>query len=178
MPSLDIIQTLIEYDIVMTRRVWESILGISAEQYLQDDQYSRGSIRNLMIHLDSTERRWLAGLKNEADVGHLIFQDYPDRQQGKDLFETVAADLHGYAGGLTEPAMEEKPANVPATRVDVLLHLVNHGTDHRATVLQMLYKISASTFEQDFITWLWQRERGQRPPATPSRRPSGKAGGL
>ena len=161
MPSLDMIQTLIEYDIVMTRRVWESILAISDEQYLQDDQYSRGSIRNLMIHLASTERRWLAGLKNEPDVGHLSFQDYPGRQQGKDLFENVAADLHGYTAALTEIALEEKPPDIPATRADVLLHLVNHGTDHRATVLQMLYKIGASTFEQDFITWLWQRERGE-----------------
>ena len=161
MPSLDMIQTLIEYDIVMTRRVWESILSISDEHYLQEDKYSRGSIRNLMIHLASTEKRWLAGLKNEPDAGHLAFQDYPDRRQGKDLFEKVAADLHGYSAGLTEAALEEKPANIPATRVDVLLHLVNHGTDHRATVLQMLYKIGASTFEQDFITWLWQRERGE-----------------
>jgi uncharacterized damage-inducible protein DinB len=160
-PSLDMIQTLIEYDIVMSRRVWESILSIRDEHYLQEDKYSRGSIRNLMIHLASTERRWLAGLKNEPDVGHLAFQDYPDRRQGKELFENVAADLHGYAAGLTEAALEEKPANIPATRVDVLLHLVNHGTDHRATVLQMLSKIGASTFEQDFITWLWQRERGE-----------------
>ncbi len=161
MPMLDMIQTFIEYDLVMTRRVWESILGITDEQYVQDAPYSRGSIRNLMVHLASTDRRWLAGLKNEPDVGHLKSEEYPGRQQGKDLFEGVAADLHAYAASLTEPALEEKPHNIPATRVDVLLHLVNHGTDHRASVLEMLYKIGASTFEQDFITWLWQRERGE-----------------
>jgi len=161
MPMLDLIQTYIEYDIVMSRRVWESILGITDEQYVQDDPYSRGSIRNLMVHLASTDRRWLAGLKNEADVGHLKFEDYPARQQGKDLFESVAADLHAYAAGLTEAELDEKPDDIPASRVDVLMHLVNHGTDHRATVLEMLYKIGASTFEQDFITWLWKRERGE-----------------
>ncbi len=161
MPMLDLIQTFIEYDIVMTRRVWESILGLTDEQYLQEQPYSRGSIRNTMVHLASTERRWLAGLKNQPDVGHLKFEEYPGRQQGKELFESVAADLHAYAAGLSEEALEEKPENIPATRVDVLMHLVNHGTDHRATVLEMLYGIGASTFQQDFITWLWQRERGE-----------------
>ncbi len=161
MPMLDMIQTFVEYDIAMTRRVWESILGITDEQYLHDDPYSRGSIRNLMVHLASTERRWLAGLKNEPDVGHVKFEDFPERQQGKDFFEDVAADLHSYTAGLTEAQLDEKPHDVPATRVDVLLHLVNHGTDHRATVLEMLYRIGASTFEQDFIMWLWQRERGE-----------------
>jgi uncharacterized damage-inducible protein DinB len=161
MPALDMIQTLIEYDLVMSRRVWESVLAITDDQFVQEDPYSRGSIRNLMIHLASTERRWLAGLRNEPDVGHLKFEDYPGREQGKELFENVTADLHAYVAGLTEAALEEKPQGVPATRADVLLHLVNHGTDHRATVLQMLYRLGASTFEQDFITWLWLRERGE-----------------
>lgn len=161
MPMLDLIQTMVEYDIVMTRRVWEAILGISDEHYVQEYPYSRGSIRNLMVHLASTERRWLAGLKNEPDVAHLKSEDYPGRQQGKDLFEGVAADLHAYAAGLNEAALEEKPENIPATRVDVLVHLVNHGTDHRSTVLEILNRIGASTFQQDFITWLWKRERGE-----------------
>jgi len=161
MASLDMIQTLIEYDLAMTRRVWDSILAITDEQFVQEDPYSRGSIRNLMVHLASTDRRWLAGLKNEADVGHLAFQDYPARQQAKDMFERVATDLHEYVAGITEAELEEKPAGMPATRADVLLHLVNHGTDHRATVLQRLYHLGASTFEQDFITWLWSKERGE-----------------
>jgi uncharacterized damage-inducible protein DinB len=155
------ILTLIEYHHGMTRRVWESILGITDDQFTQEDGYSRGSIRNLMIHITSTDRRWLAGLRNEPDVGHLAFTDFPSRQAGKDMFEQVAGELQIYAAGLTEQDLDGKPDNVPATRIDVLMHLINHGTDHRATVLQMLYRLGASTFEQDLITWMWQRERGE-----------------
>ncbi len=87
MSTLDLIQTMIEYDIAMTRQVWESISEITDEQFLQDEGYSRGSIRNLMVHLAST--------------------------------------------------------------------------DHRSTVLQKLNELGAPTFDQDFISWLWQRERGE-----------------
>jgi uncharacterized damage-inducible protein DinB len=40
----------------------------------------------------------------------------------------------------------------------ILLHLVNHGTDHRATVLEKLTDLGAPTFDQDFIFWLWNRQ--------------------
>ena len=65
--ELELIKTFIEYHIDMTRRVWDSINQITDEQFLADDAYSRGSIRNLMVHLASTDRRWLAGLKNLED---------------------------------------------------------------------------------------------------------------
>jgi uncharacterized damage-inducible protein DinB len=37
----------------------------------------------------------------------------------------------------------------------VLSHLVNHGTDHRAQVLRALHELGAPTFSQDLIHHLW-----------------------
>ncbi len=59
--ELELIKTYIEYHIDVSRRVWDLIDQITDEQFLADDAYSRGSIRNLMVHLVSTDRRWLAG---------------------------------------------------------------------------------------------------------------------
>jgi len=154
MSTVNMIQTLIEYHTTTTRRVWDSIEKLTDEQFLQDDAYSRGSIRNLMVHLASTDRRWLAGLKNLPDTGHLDFKDYPTRASGRAIFESVAKDLMDYVPSLTEAELEGIPAGMPTTRSMVLLHLANHGTDHRATVLERLIAIGAPTFEQDFIFWL------------------------
>jgi len=79
--ELELIKTFIEYHIDMTRRVWDSINQITEEQFLADDVYSRGSIRNLMVHLASTDRRWPVGLKNQPDIGHLNFEDYSTRAE-------------------------------------------------------------------------------------------------
>ena len=56
MSSVDLIKTFIEYHLDMSHRVWESIDQITAEQFISDDDYSRGSIRNLMVHLVSAIR--------------------------------------------------------------------------------------------------------------------------
>jgi uncharacterized damage-inducible protein DinB len=158
MPSVDLIQTFIEYHIDMTRRVWDSIDEITDEQFLADDAYSRGSIRNLMVHLASTDRRWLAGLKNLEDVGHLKFEDYTTRAQARAEFDKVAKDLADYASTITEADLNSPNDKINQPRWQIWLHIINHGTDHRSTILQRLHEFGASTFDQDFVIWLWERE--------------------
>ena len=155
--ELELIKTFIEYHLDMTRRVWDSIQQITDEQFLADDAYSRGSIRNLMVHLASTDRRWLAGLKNREDVGHLKFEDYTTRAQAREAFESVAKDLADYSSTLTEVDLNSPNDKVAEPRWQVILHIINHGTDHRATVLQKLTELGAPTFDQDFIMWLWSK---------------------
>lgn len=156
--ELELIRTFIEYHLDMTCRVWDSIDQITDEQFLADDAYSRGSIRNLMVHLASTDRRWLAGLKNLEDVGHLKFEDYNSRAQAREVFEGVLKDLAEYTVTLTEADLDSPNDKIQEPRWQILLHLVNHGTDHRSTVLQRLHEFGAPTFDQDFIMWMWNRK--------------------
>ncbi len=156
--SIEMIKTFINYHIEMTRRVWDSINQITDEQFLADDAYSRGSIRNLMVHLASTDRRWLAGLKNLEDVGHLKEDDYVTRAAAREIFESVAKDLAEFVSSLSDDDLNASTEKVEQPRWQILLHLVNHGTDHRATVLQSLNELGAKTFPQDFVMWLWERK--------------------
>jgi uncharacterized damage-inducible protein DinB len=39
----------------------------------------------------------------------------------------------------------------------ILAHMVNHGTDHRAQVLAVLYSLGAPTIEQDLMFCLWEQ---------------------
>jgi uncharacterized damage-inducible protein DinB len=156
--QLEMLKIFTEYHAAMTRRVWDSIERISEEQFLADDKYSRGSIRNLMVHLASTDRRWLAGLKNQPDVGHLKFEDYPSRAAARELFESVADDLTEYVSRLREEELGQNPVHVSSPRWQILLHMINHGTDHRSTVLQKLTEYRAPVFDQDLISWLWSRK--------------------
>ena len=156
--ELELVKTFIDYHIDMTRRVWDSIQQLTDEQFLADDAYSRGSVRNLMVHLANTDRRWLAGLKNLPDVGHLKFEDYLTRGEAQQVFEQVANDLNEYANSLTAEELDQNPNDLPNPRWVVILHIINHGTDHRATVLQRLNELGVKTFPQDLVMWLWERK--------------------
>lgn len=156
--KLDLIQLYVEYHIETTRRVWDLIDTITDEQFLAEDGYSQGSIRNLMVHLASVDRRWLAGLKNLDDVGHLKQEDYRTRANAREAFENVVNDLSEYVLTLTEDVLNKPSEKVEQPQWQILLHLVNHGTDHRATVLQQLNELGVKTFPQDLVMWLWERK--------------------
>lgn len=155
--KLDLIQLYVTYHVDMTRRVWDLIDTITDEQFLAVDEYSQGSIRNLMVHLASVDRRWLAGLKNLEDVGHLKQEDYLTRVTAREAFENVAKDLSEHVSTLTEEALNKPTDKVEQPQWQIFLHLVNHGTDHRATVLQRLNELGIETFPQDLVMWLWER---------------------
>jgi uncharacterized damage-inducible protein DinB len=158
MSTTDMIKTFIEYHIATTRRVWESIDRISEEQFLADDAYSRGSIRNLMVHLANTDRNWLEGMKNLPERQFNKYEEYPDRASVRAYWDTVAKDVIDYVNTLSVDKLNQNPVDIPSPRWAVLLHLVNHGTDHRSTVLQKLTEYGAPTFDQDLVFWLWSKK--------------------
>ena len=48
------------------------------------------------------------------------------------------------------------------TRWEILVHLVNHSTDHRAQILSMLRNnFDIVTPEHDYIFYLWSKEKNQ-----------------
>ena len=57
--------------------------------------------------------------------------------------------------GLDEADLARVPAGMRGPAWQVLVHLVNHGTDHRAQMLRILHDLGAPTFDQDFVLYRW-----------------------
>ncbi len=158
MSTLETVHTMIDYDYALHRRIWDSIDTLSRAQFQREMDYSHGALRNHMLHIASVNHRWLAGLKELPDVGHLKAEEYLTRESVHIVFDAVMQDVTAYVAGLTEADIEKTPAGLPGPRWQILLHMVNHGTDHRAQVLRILNNFGAPTFDQDFIIWLGNRK--------------------
>ena len=156
MASAEAIRSIVEYNYAMHRRMWESIRQLSDEQFLQPMPYSHGSVRNQVIHVAGVDRRWLAGLLGKADVGHLTTTDYPSIDAACALCEGVAHDVLGFVADLDDDGLEQFPPYMPGPAWQILAHLVNHGTDHRAQILRALHDLGLPTFDQDLILYLWK----------------------
>jgi uncharacterized damage-inducible protein DinB len=154
---LELIQSMMAYNEAMRRRLWQSTMQLTDGQFVAETDYSHGSIRNQMVHLATVDGRWLRGLKGqpEARFFNLDPAGYPTRQAAYDVWAEVSEAMMAYVGSLSEVAVHRVPAGMYGPAWQILLHVVNHGTDHRAQVLQVLASYGAPTFEQDLIMYLW-----------------------
>jgi len=153
MLSVEIVRMMLEYNYSYQWLVWDSIMTLSDEQFLKEIPYSHGSIRNHMVHLATVDGGWLRGLKGDPNARTFRYksEDYTTREAVRKICEQSAKEVQEYAASLTEENLKITPPNMPLTVWQTLLHLANHGTDHRAQVLHALHEFGAPTFDQDFV---------------------------
>jgi len=162
------INTFFDYHYWAFDKVWACIMQITDEQFTQEIGYSSGSIRNQVLHTLSATRRWTQRLQDAPLSTHPNVENFPDRATVKSEWDVSRLAVMEYLHGLTEEDLSglvhwELPnrglvADQPLWQV--LLHVANHSTDHRAQILAMLnQQFHVDTPEQDMLFYLL--EHGQ-----------------
>jgi uncharacterized damage-inducible protein DinB len=159
MLSTQMFHELFEYHYALYDRIWESLEALTDAHYHQSHDYSRGSLHDQMFHAVATDRAWLRGIQGYPRKPAIDPADYPHLQAVRQLFEEVRVAVEAYIASLTETELERVPEQFYGPVWQVLLHVVNHGTDHRAQILRLLHEFEVPTFDQDYILWAWRRKR-------------------
>jgi uncharacterized damage-inducible protein DinB len=125
-------QTMVNYNEFLNRKLWDSIFTLTDEQFTSPVDFSHGSVRNHMVHLAGVDGRWVRGLRGEPDARSFkpIPEDFPTRQAGFELWEATARDLRKYVKRLKKKDLVSKPSGMQEPAWQIILHLVNHATDH------------------------------------------------
>jgi uncharacterized damage-inducible protein DinB len=157
MSSLEIVRGLIAYNYAGHARLWDSIMQLTEEQFVAEIAYSHGSVRNHIVHCTGVDGRWLRGLRGEPDARSYqpAASAYRTREEARQLWDSVAADVTSYVAGLTDAELVAVARGMNEPRWQILTHIVNHGTDHRAQLLRVLHDFGAPTFDQDLIFYWW-----------------------
>jgi uncharacterized damage-inducible protein DinB len=159
------IRTIFEYGYWAFEKVWECVMQISDEQFVQELGYSRGSIRHQMVHMMSSTRRWTIRLRQEPMEPHLDYETYNTRAAAKAEWDELRTDASAYVNSLSEVDLDtvvhwEVPGRElvdDTPRWKILLHVANHATDHRAQILAMLNQhFGIETPEQDLLFYLME----------------------
>jgi len=161
MGMIELVHTMVAYNDALHRKMWESIQQLSDELFTASIEYSHGSIRNQLVHLAAVDGRWTRGLKGLPDARSFNphADDYPNASSVFTLWEPIAREFYEFAMGMDDDRLLQIPQGMNEPCWQVILHVVNHGTDHRAQVLRALHDFGASTFDQDLIIHLWRTKR-------------------
>lgn len=158
------IQTMFDYHFGRQREVWASIMTLSDEQFVQEIPYSWGSVRNHMVHLVDDDAHWIAFVEGRDRPLVLRPEGLATRAAVRRKYDAIEAYVLNFVQHLDESALQREytwnpplaPGPQRITAWQILLHMVNHGTDHRAQILRALHDLGAPTFDQDLMSYLWQ----------------------
>jgi uncharacterized damage-inducible protein DinB len=164
MLGIDHIRQLYDYHFTLNRRLWDhSIMALTDEQYLQPAPYSVGSIRNQMVHMMNIEDRWFSGLRGVEVPWVIDVESYDTREKLRPAWDQVEANIQAYLGQLTDDDLTNMYEEFQIWQI--LMHVINHGTDHRAQTFALLHHLGAPTFPQDYIFVVMGIDTTQPPPA-------------
>lgn len=157
--NADAFRYLYGYHFAENRKMWdEYILPLSQEQFTQPLSYSHGSVRNQVLHLISADQSWFCELRGVEVQPDLKPADFDDRVRIREYWDRLEGDMYAYLDGLRDEMLFLKPFPGEDQNLivwQVLLHVVNHATDHRAQLLRQLNDLGIKTKYQDFIFYVY-----------------------
>jgi uncharacterized damage-inducible protein DinB len=150
-----------DYHFAENRRIWDHVLQLTHEQFTQPMNYSRGSVRDQVVHLMDCDDTWFSELQDVTPSEPVPSTDVDDRQILRARWDSIEQSMRDYLAGLQDDMLFEKPIKEPEEDKDlvvwqVLLHVANHGTDHRAQILRLLNDLGLRTESQDYIFYVYE----------------------
>ena len=149
-----------DYHFTENRKIWDRyVTPLSHEQFTQDVDYFQGAIRNQVVHLISVDDTWFSALRNIEVPQPLNPADFDDRKIIRAHWDSVEHTMREYLAALQDDMLFAKPFEEGEDKDlilwQVLLHVGNHGTDHRAQLLRYLNDLGVKTAPQDYIFYVY-----------------------
>jgi uncharacterized damage-inducible protein DinB len=112
------------------------------------------------VHLISADELWFCELRVVPPSAPFLAADFDDRKKIRAHWDSVEQSMREYLAELRDDMLFDKPIEFPESDKDlivwqVLLHVANHGTDHRAQILRLLNDLGVETTYQDFIFYVF-----------------------
>jgi uncharacterized damage-inducible protein DinB len=155
MTSLALVRTQFAFNQAMNDNLWNIITAhLTDAQFVQEDRYSRGAIRNQLIHMANAQRYWFGAMLGAAGADDLNPEDYPTRASARHICQQVDQESLDHVNRLTEAELEQTPEIWSQPIWVGLLQMTHHSTDHRSQILRALHDLGAPTFEQNFAVFM------------------------
>ena len=151
-----------DYHFAENRKLWDGyVTPLSYEQFIKPSTYSHGSVRDQIVHLMGADDLWFSELRGVRPSEPPPPADGDDRKTLRTLWDGIEQNMRAYLAGLQDEMLFARPIEEPEDDRNlivwqVLLHVANHGTDHRAQLLRLLNDLGAKTTSQDYIFYVFE----------------------
>jgi uncharacterized damage-inducible protein DinB len=157
------ILTIYDYNDWATHRILSASARVSPDQFVSHSGYSFGSLRGTLVHILDSEHAWRMLLQhNTLDYFRVMKEeDFPTFSTLEQRWEKEEHAMRDYLNSLNDEELigyvrYTTPEGEKRERVrwHCLLHIVNHGTQHRSEAAALLTDYGHSPGGLDFTAFL------------------------
>jgi uncharacterized damage-inducible protein DinB len=153
---------LFDYNYWATARVLDTTEKITPEQFAAPVGSPPQSIQQILVHTLSGEWIWRQRLADGiSPSAHLSVSDFPTLNSIRERWQVEESALRAYLNKLADANLDkvihyQSLNGTPNDHIQwtLLLHLANHGTQHRSEVATLLTAYGASPGDLDFIVYI------------------------
>jgi uncharacterized damage-inducible protein DinB len=158
------IQLLYDYNYWANGRIFDGTAQLSLDQFIAPRSYAHGSVRDTLVHILSAEWVWRIRCQDRISPPDLLqVADYPSLSVLQEKWGQEEVTMRHYLASLTDQKLEntisyQRTAGEPQENIlwQLLVHVVNHGTEHRSTIAADLTEMGYSPGDLDFVHFLRQ----------------------
>ncbi len=160
--NADAFRHLYGYHFAQNHELWNKyIVLLTYDEFTRKMGYSYASVRDQFVHMIGADDLWFSELQNIAPLQPPADSGVDDREDIRAYWNAVEKRMHSYLQGLRDDMLPTTPIQEPEDDRglivwQVLLHVINHGTDHRAQMLRFLSDLGAKTEAQDYIFYVYE----------------------
>ena len=157
------IQLIYDYNYWATQRILDASANLSPEQFTQSTTYGWGSLRGILVHALDAEYSWRVLCQTQIhDSSDMITEsDLPTHAALVQRWQEEKAAMRAYLDQLQDQDLTgmvrytlENGQKRERVLWHCLLHVVNHGTQHRSEAALMLTALGHSPGDLDFTMFL------------------------
>ncbi len=159
--ELEIIRTLYAYNDWANRQLLGTATLVAAIDYKRDFGQSWGSIHDTFTHLLSSDMLWFNRWKGHSPLAAPNTDQFSSLGLLRSRWESLMDERRAYISGLTADDLaseiryrETKGTPQSEALWQLLMHVVNHGTDHRSHLAIMMTELGHQPPALDFVYYL------------------------
>lgn len=152
---------LYEYNYWANKRILQESANVTQEQFNAPASFPYGGLRGTLLHILDTEWGWRALFQSIDAASDLIEAEFPTLAAFEVRWQEEEAAMHSYIKSLSNEDMEghlryTTDNGMKRDRIlwHCLLHVVNHGTQHRSEAAALLTDYGHSPGDLDFTVFL------------------------
>lgn len=158
------IRKFFEYNYWANDRLFDKAGAIANEEFLSRNRFPHGSLKETFVHQLFAEWIWrnrCAGQSPKSGDKMPVATDFKDLDSLRTFWAQEEKDMQTFLSKLNDEQLSGEfkyttTRGVPYedNLADILIHVVNHGTQHRSEIAQMLTELGQSPGDIDYDEFL------------------------